>query len=780
MQPKKRSRGRLGATLALTFTLSGLQAATPAEEYFETHIRPVLIRSCYGCHTKGQAGGLRLDSRDALIKGGAHGPAIVPGAPESSLLVRALHYRDELKMPPPGQLAATEIRAFEQWIRDGAPWPASATTSSGRTVGERERNFWSYRKVVKPVLPEVAARIWPRGEIDRFTLARMEQKKLKPGPDADKLTLIRRVTFGLTGLPPTPEQIQQFVDDASPAAYEALIDRLLASQAYAERWGRFWLDVVRYADTAGNGADYPVPDAHKYRDWVIEAWAEDKPYDQFIREQLAGDLLPAKSEPEHWKQTIATGYLAIARRGDAGMNGVVADAVDNLGYAFLGTSLACARCHDHKFDPIPTRDYYAIYGILNSTRFAQPGSEPVRWERDFVYRDPKATQSQEYLDFQAQLAPVAKAIEAVHRLPYFDDILPALEARRMDLYKKEPKFERAYAVAEGPAGDAAVLLNGDPKTPTEEVPRGFLQVLGGQQLPASEKGSGRLQLANWIASGDNPLTARVFVNRVWQGHFGKGLVPTPNDFGTRGMAPSHPELLDYLASRFVEGGWSVKRLHREILLSRTYRLATGGDAESVKLDPDNVYLSRQNRRRLDAEQLRDAMLAVSGTLDTTVAGAHPFPAPSEWNYSGHVPFEAVYPTNRRSVYLMTQRIRQHPYLGLFDAPDPNNSTAQRTANATSLQALFFMNGELPAKSAAALASVLVKEYPSPEVQTDRLFRLILNRPATVWEMEQTRTFREQALARFTTQGASLTLAQRKVTAALAEAMFATNEFLYLE
>lgn len=773
-----------------TFLTRGLKAvalfpflafgATPAEDFFEAKVRPVLIRSCYGCHGQGRAGGLGLESREGMLKGGTRGPAMVPGQPEASRLVTAIHYQTPgLQMPPPGRLPPAEIKAIEQWIRDGAPWPAAATSG-------RDKNFWSYRKPVLPAAPPVKNTAWPAGAIDKFTLAKMEEHGLAPAADADRLTLIRRVTFGLIGLPPTPEQVQQFAKDPSPQAYENLIDRLLATKAYAERWGRLWLDVVRYADTSGSGADYPIPDAHKYRDWVIQALAEDKPYDQFIREQIAGDLLPSSSEADHWNKTIATGYLAIARRGE-GPSGVIADAVDNIGYAFLGTSLACARCHDHKFDPIPTRDYYAIYGILSSTRFPQPASEPIRYEQDFVYRDPQALKSQEYLVFEAQLEPIAKSIAAVNRLPYFDDVLPLLQARRMDLYKKEPQFERAYAVAEGEPANAKVQIYGDPKALGSEAPRGFLQVLGGQQLPPETKGSGRLELANWIAAAGNPLTARVMVNRLWQGHFGKGLVTTANDFGSRGVPPAHPELLDYLASRFVAGGWSMKRLHKEILLSRTYRLSTAlastalaSTALAADNDPDNIYLSRHNRRRFDAEQLRDTILAVTGTLDPSPAGAHPFPPAHEWNYSGHVPFEGVYATNHRSVYLMSQRIRQHPYLGLFDGPDTSASTAQRTSNATSPQALFFLNGELPAKAAEALASTLVKEYPTSAAQTDRIFALLLGRSANAAEKERARTFLASAAAVYAKRGALPAEAQRKAVAAFIEAMLATNEFLYLE
>ena len=766
---------------ALSLAIGPALADTPAEDYFEAKVRPVLIRSCYGCHAAAQTSGLRVDSREALLKGGSRGPAIVPGKPEESLLVKAIHYDDRrLSMPPPGQISPDEIKAIEQWIRDGAPWPASAPAAPVRVITEKERSFWSYQRPQKPPIPSVHNSAWSYGDIDRFVLAKQEEKSLAPVGDADKQTLIRRLTFDLTGLPPTPEEVKQFVADQSPTAYEKLIDRLLASKAYGERWGRIWLDVVRYADTSGSGADYPVPDAYKYRDWVINAVNDDKPYDEFIREQIAGDLLPSSSEADHWNKIVATGYLAIARREGYARIATVSDALDNVGYAFLGASLACARCHDHKFDPIPSRDYYSMAGILMSTRFPEPGSEPIRYERDLVYRDPNATKSQEYLDFQAQLKPIADSIAAVNELPYFDDILPLLDARRMELYKKQPKFETAYAVAEGTPADLHVLRYGDPKDPGDIAPRGFLQILGGAKLPSDQKGSGRLELAGWIASSDNPLTARVIVNRIWQGHFGKGIVPTPNDFGSRGVPPSNQALLDYLATRFMETGWSMKKLHKEILLSHAYRLSTARDAKDDSADPDNVYLWRHERHRMDAEQIRDSILAMSGMLDTSAAGPQPFPPAYQWNYSAHVPFEAVYDTNRRSVYLMVQRIRQHPYLGLFDAPDPNASTGQRSSNTVALQALYFMNGELPRKAAERMAGTFQKEYSSQDDQLDRAFWTVLGRAAKTDEKEHVLQFLAQTQSKFRSQGDDATAAQRDSLASLIETLFASNEFISLE
>lgn len=754
-------------------------SASPAEDFFESKVRPVLIKNCYGCHTELASGGLRLDSRAAILKGGHSGPAIVPGKPEDSLLVKAIHYQSRLRMPPPGQLDAADIGAIEQWISDGAPWSDKPPASVPATViTEKQKAFWSFQKPLKPPIPAVKDAAWAYNDIDHFILAKLEEKNLKPTKDADQRTLVRRAYLDLTGMPPTPEEAQQYLSDKSPQAYEHLVDHLLDTKAYAERWGRMWLDVVRYADTAGNGADYPIPLAYKYRDWVISAFQRDMPYDEFVRAQIAGDLLPSTSEPDHWNKIIATGYLAIARRTSDDMIDTISDAVDNLGYAYLGLSVACARCHNHKFDPIPTRDYYALFGILKSTQFAEPGSEVYRYERNIVYRDPKVLTSQAYLDFQAQLKPIADSLVAVNELPYFDDILPLLHARRMELFKKEPKFEAAYAVSEGTASNAQVLIYGDPKNPAGEVPRGFLQILGGQTVP-KDAGSGRLQLASWIATPDNPLTARVMVNRIWQGHFGRGIVATPNDFGSRGSRATDQPLLDYLATDFVAKGWSVKAMHREILLSHTYRMSTSRVDADTAIDSDNLYQWRQEGRRMDAEQIRDSMLAIGGLLDTSPAGPQPFPPAYEWNYSGHVPFSAVYPTNRRTVYLMVQRIRQHPYLGLFDAADPSASTPSRSSNITSLQALYFMNGELPRKCAEHLADTIVHDYPTASSRIDRAFEAVLGRPAEPAELDRAQTFLSKVAADFKSQGDSEADATMKSLSAFIEALFSTNEFLFV-
>ena len=757
------------------------QISPEQEKFFETQIRPVLTKNCYACHTNLSSGGLRLDSRDAMLKGGKDGVVVVPGHPESSLLVSALHYDAKLQMPPAGPLKPGEIAVIETWIRDGAKWPAASPVTSLPKVTEAQRSFWSFRAPAKQAVPEVDS-AWVHNDIDRFILAKLTEQHLQPVADADKRTLIRRVTYDLTGLPPTPAEVQSFLDDESKEAYEHLVDRLLASKAYGERWGRMWLDVVRYADTSGGGGDYPVPQAYKYRDYVIQSFIDDKPYDRFIREQIAGDLLPATSEPEHWQNLVATGYLAGTNRAD-GKQVFVADAVDNLGSAFLGVTLGCARCHDHKFDPIPTSDYYAIYGILSSTNYPESGTDEVRFQRGFVYRDPEATNREDSKIFQAQLKPIQDAIEAVLKLPgTYDDLIPQLEARRMHLFEHMPDLgESAYAVTEGEPEDAKIQHYGDPRDLGEKVPRGFLQVLGNSSLPPDVRGSGRLELANWIASKDNPLTARVIVNRIWQGHFGRGIVATANDFGTRGVAPSNQALLDHLALKLIDSGWSLKALHKEILLSHAYMLSSADSPANEEIDPDNAYIWRHSRSRLDAEEVRDSLLAVSQLLDLSPAPPHPFPPQAEWNWEDQnhfAPELPKYQTDRRTVYMMIQRTVRLPYFTLFDGPNTNVSTEQRSSSLTPLQALYFMNADFPRRSAHNLASILLTGGPSETEVIQQAFLNVYGRPPVPAEADGAAAFLHKTADAYSTHGASAV--QPLALEELLKALFASNEFMFVE
>ncbi len=664
--------------LSLSAPASAAEDARPTAEqlrFFESKVRPVLANNCQRCHgSQKQNGGLRLDSAEALRKGGDTGPVVEPGKPAESLLLRAVNHEGELKMPPKEKLKPDEIAALTEWVRMGAPWPE---TRVARPTADDARTYWAFQPVKGPPAPRVKDEAWPRNDVDRFVLAALESRGLKPVGPADKRTLIRRLTFDLTGLPPAPEEIDAFLADESPGAYRTVVDRLLASPHYGERWGRHWLDVVRYADTAGDNSDYPVPQLYKYRNWVLRAFNEDKPYDEFLREQIAGDLMPGGTEQETFDRLVATGYLANSRRfgsyEDARYQWYLTyeDTIDNLGRTVLGLSLSCARCHDHKFDPIPTDDYYALYGFFQSTRYPWPGTELAKVPYDLVPLVPPdvaaaaekeraeqlATLDAKVKRLEGEKAAADKAAkESPDAKPRADEAAKALQAakKERDLFAKKPlRIETAYAMADGKTqgkkivGNAKVHLRGDPEKLGTEVPRRFLTALGGEPLPPAVRGSGRMELANWLTDPKNPLTARVMANRVWHYHFGKGVVPTPSDFGKQGQPPTNPELLDYLASRFVESGWSVKAMHRLLLLSATYQLAGADDEPNAQTDPNNDGFWKYSRRRLDAESVRDALLAVGGGLDLSPGGPHPFPDQTTWDYTQHKPFKAVYDTNRR-------------------------------------------------------------------------------------------------------------------------------------
>ena len=707
--------GLFSLTFVLLFSGAPVcaQEASAGIDFFESRIRPLLLDACIDCHgPKKQKGELRLDSRAGWMKGGASGPALIPGKPDDSLLISAVRYWDkDLQMPPKHPLEPAEVNQLIEWVRLGAPDPrteiptADAPKEPPPTIDlEKARAHWAFQPVQTRPVPVVRDNEWPRNEIDQFTLERIEKRGLKPAPDADRRTLLRRVTYDLTGLPPTPSEVEAFVNDHAADAFGRVVERLLASPRYGERWGRHWLDVVRYADTCGNASDYPVPQAFKYRNYVFQAFNDDLPFDQFVREQLAGDLLESKTEAERQRRIIATGYLAIARHfggGDGEPHLTFEDVIENTGRAFLALSINCARCHDHKFDPISSRDYYALYGIFASTRFPHPGSEGRSRPENFVPLVPhsererlEASRKEELaaIETEVKMAEAAKAAaekekSAAEKVEAAAKLLAQVREKKKRL-SETPLYPLAYAVAEGAGANARLQVRGDPKRLGDEVPRGFLQVLGGQQLPAETKGSGRLELARWLTEPTNPLLARVLVNRLWQHHFGRGLVATANDFGTRGELPSHPELLDYLADRFVQSGWSIKAMHRLILLSRTWQLASNGEETS---DPANLLWARAERRRLDAESIRDTLLFVGGDLDFSAGGEHPFPAVQTWGFTQHNQFFALYETRQRAVYQMQQRLRKHPFLGLFDAADTNSSVALRSASVTPLQSLFAMN-----------------------------------------------------------------------------------------
>jgi Protein of unknown function (DUF1553)/Protein of unknown function (DUF1549)/Planctomycete cytochrome C len=786
-------------------------------EFFEKKIRPVLVDHCYLCHSSSSPqvqGGLLLDSRDGLLKGGKSGPALVPEEPDQSLLIKAVRYTEkDLKMPPSGKLPAETIADFELWVEKGAPDPrkpvavASLPEKPAYDFAE-ERKFWSYRLPCRPSLPKTKTSGWSKNWIDAFVLEKLEEKNLTPGTPADKRTLIRRATFDLTGLPPTPQEIDSFLQDASPNAFGRVIDRLLASPRYGERWGRFWLDLVRYADTAGDSADYPVPQAYLYRNYVIDSFNHDKPFDQFVREQVAGDLLPSQSEVQRWQQIVATGYLAIARRfsvvPEEYKHLTIDDTLDNLGRSILGLSVSCARCHDHKYDPIPTADYYALYGIFDSTRYPFAGSENIQQQKDFVLRMSSAEAEKILKPYSDQLVPLdaelkrlkdeKKALEkgtpetegadaagpGKRTLKEVKAEIEALKQRRLPIAAQMPILEAAYAVADEEPHNARIQRRGDPKNLGDEVPRRFLQVLGGQELLPAEKGSGRLELAEWLAAPENPLTARVLVNRVWQHHFGKGLVSTPSDFGKRGSPPTHPELLDALTVRFMQSGWSIKAMHKLIMMSQTYQLSSDGDLGNLPRDPGNDFLWKFNRQRLDAETIRDSLLMISGQLDLSQTGAHPFPHASAWSFTQHNPFTAVYDTNRRSVYLMTQRFQRHPYLSIFDGADPNTSTPLRSSTITPIQALFMMNSPFVHEQADHLAGRLIATQSESQKRIDMAYQLVLGRSPSPEELHRSQAYLQQTEEKLKSIEVPAESHQQKAWASYAGVLLSSNEFIFVE
>ncbi len=985
------------------------------DEYFESRIRPLLVQRCESCHSNRQGKtehGLALDSRQGWQKGGESGPAIQPGKIDESLFIRAILYRDDgLKMPPEeagGKLPEAEIALLTEWVRRGAHDTRTEAVRRGGMTEDELRAWWSFQPLKNPVVPVVQNHDAVDSEIDRFIQSRLQAEKLRLSPAADRQTLIRRATYDLTGLPPTQKEVDQFLSDSSEDAYKTLVDRLLESPHYGERWGRHWLDLVRYADTAGENTDHPIPDAWRYRNWVIDAFNRDLPYDQFVREQIAGDLLHAKDPAEAYAAgVVSTGFLAIARRfdhdSDKHMHLTFEDAIDTLGKTFLGLSIACARCHDHKYDPISANDYYALYGILNSSRFAFPGCEakqqprdlvpllpPAEWARTLEPYDKKLaeldTRLKELADSQGGLLNELKTVASSGTLPLANGVVseggsqlltasaasevlqgvdvsvgqmilltidpqsnygadttlieweltevggterrwnlsqdvtsnfltsnphgdrrgngavwwfldprnglsllsepvkdlmgkpglhvwrsgdnpavllnstkeplavwttlapetvfvhPApdgavaiawvspiagkvrisgrvadahpggpdgvgwslttipgsvslplqkiaelsskrteLALQKSELVSQAPRRDYAYAVMEGSVANARLHMRGDPEKLGDEVPRRWLDLFGGQRVPA-DAGSGRLQLANWLTDPTNPLVSRVMANRIWQYHFGKGLVQIPNDFGTRGQPPSHPELLDWLSKQLIESGWSLKGMHRLIMHSATYRQG-GGDtsteqvARSLAIDPTNQLYWRFDRRRLSAEELRDSLLVASQQIELSPGGPHPIPPAGSWSFSQHVPFTGVPETDRRSIYLLTLRNRRQPFMGLFDGADPNATTPQRQVTTVPTQSLYFLNDPFFHGQADKVARQVLRQSEESG-RLNELFRIVMQRLPRDSERATTMDFLQKYQAAIAeTPAGDQPLA---VWSACARILLSSNQFLYVD
>lgn len=915
------------------------------EEFFEKRVRPVLMSNCAGCHnSRAQVAGLDLTTAEGFLRGGESGPVFDREKPERSRILQVIGYEGKLKMPPKGKLRESEIADIGEWIRMGAPWPkataavsastAPAPAASRTTVREfteQEKAYWSFQPIGRPAAPQVRDKDWVRTPVDAFILSRLEERGLRPAPETDRMTLIRRATFDLTGLPPTEAEIRDFIADKSPAAYEKLIERLLASPRYGEKWGRHWLDVARYADSTGNDEDHRYPYAWKYRDYVIGAFNGDLPYDRFVREQLAGDLMPA-AEPGGVNRNgiIATGFLALGPKAIAQQDkrkmlyDVYDEQLDVTSRAFLGLTLACARCHNHKFDPILTRDYYSMVGIFASTRsFSDPkplvsqvfykplvsrqeydsylekrgahqklvraeqlaigevvdrtrerlladqtsrladymlaaraiyqdkadpavvarerGLDPemlnrwveylkpgrvrqhlLEWENaapqnlESVAANYQARFNERYGDWVktlnvwrdsyraalnsgAKIAPKPEFDSGRDR--FFGEVLfpkgapfavsqddrsrfdeagwkTISEARkRLDELKKQAPTEpeMACGVEDGEIVSQKVFIRGDYHNEGEDAPKSFPRILAGVVEPNIPAGSGRLELAEWIAGPSNPLTARVMANRIWQWHFGEGIVRTPDNFGRMGEKPTHPELLDYLAARFIESGWSIKALHRLIMLSSAYRMSSRTDAAAAAADPENRLLSRFNRRRLTVEEVRDSLLAIDSSLDLTMGGTLQSGTGTDGENDNKRLSLNPEQLNRRTIYLPLRRANLPALLNLFDFGDATTTQGRRQLTNVATQALFWMNSEFVTEHASNLARQLAAAGPDDASRIRTAYLRITGREPSGEEISAASGYIARHAAKFPGDGST-----QKAWQSFCRALMASNDFIYVD
>lgn len=874
-----------------------LSAADADVAFFESKIRPVLAEQCYQCHaadTK-QLGGLRLDTKEAILKGGTRGPALLLDKPKESLLIQALR-RQVAKCVPAGSASDAVVADFIKWIEMGAPDPRDGKQTATESIDfNKARQFWSFQPPRKSELPKVQNAAWPKNEIDRFILARLEAEKVRPVDAAGKRELIRRATFDLIGLPPTPEEVEAFLKDESKDAFDKVVDRLLASKHYGERWGRHWLDVARYAeDQAHTFGTKPNTNAYRYRDWVINALNNDLPYDRFIKLQIAADLM-LKDDADRVKHLPALGFFGLGAQYYKDNSEVLKalsdeldEKIDTLSRGLLGLTVACARCHDHKFDPIPTLDYYSLAGVFNSSKLAdvplasreetqkyQDALKLAREAEDKVkayirteksafdleqagqiaryMQSARAFQDRRQKDMKWTTRDQAKAdglnsaaldrwiryLDSNPKIPALaswskmtkeanpDEVSAAAMAcqqyamtaladraknnnldkektaflqtlfgdkglfllsddevkSKMSAEKKEQltrmqqeatalrkdapdkieaKFAVAHAMTEGNAADMKVYLRGNYKNLGDVAPRRFLRILAGDQPAMFTQGSGRLELAEAIASKDNPLTARVIVNRVWAWHFGRGIVGTPSNFGSLGERPTHPELLDYLTCRFVESGWSLKKLHRDIMLSATYQLSSAADEKNLALDGDNKLLWRMNRQRLDVESWRDSLLFVSGKLDQSMGG------PTTDLASAN--------NKRRTVYAKVSRHELNGLLRMFDFPDANITSEKRTETTVPQQQLFVLNSSFVVEQAKALAARLQTESMDDAARVRRAYSLVFARPPNDAEVELALRFLAAKDSDVDDKGkATLSRLER-----FAQALLGSNEMMYVD
>ncbi len=723
--------------IAITTNALASPAPTPEQiEFFEKKVRPILVEQCYSCHgPEKQKAELRLDSLAALLKGSDLGPVLIPGKPgESSFIKSIKHIGDAAKMPErKPKMPAAQIEALEQWVAMGAPWPADNKPATPSAL-DSAKAHWSYQPIGKPA----------GGDIDGFVSAELKKAGLARSPQADKRTLIRRATFDLIGLPPTADEVADFENDKSPDAFAKVVDRLLADPQYGERWARHWLDVARYADTKGylaGGEERRYPFAYTYRDWVIRAMNDDLPYDKFITLQLAADRLVGPNDPD----LAAMGFLLVGRRFLNNVNDIIDDRIDVISRGLMGITVACARCHDHKFDPLSQKDYYAMHGILASSEEPQElpeigkaSADPAvaaKYAKDLAEREADldrflAEKAADYSLLASISTGVPLTIAALDR-----DILRRVMLRkdRERATQLDRKISALHATTGAPPRAMVmrdrpqpvqpyVFVRGNPGRPGEKVPRQFIGILSGGKPEPFKQGSGRLELAQAITAKTNPLTARVIANRVWAYHFGKGLVRTPGDFGVKGDPPTHPELLDWLATRFMEDGWSLKKLHRLILLSATWQQQSDTRADAALKDPENRLLWRQNRQRLDFEAMRDSLLACSGELDAKMFGQA-------------VDLTTAPYAKRRAVYGLIDRQNLPGLFRNFDFASPDTTSPLRFVTTVPQQALFLMNHPFVVEQARALADELKDQKSASEWQVQDLYERVLARRAEPGEVE---------------------------------------------
>lgn len=817
---KQGSRGVLIVLAAVS--VSPLQAAEKEPDqqqiqFFEAKIRPLLIKHCYDCHGEDtQESDLRVDTFKGIAQGGKAGSLIVPGKPEQSLLITAVNYQsNDLQMPPDEKMSKEEIADLTNWVKMGAPYPNAdlsmlrAPSDKGKYDLEKEREFWSFQTVKKPALPEVQQKSWVKNPIDQFVLSKLEQAGLTPARPADKRTLIRRTTFDLTGLPPTPQEIENFLNDSSPDAFEKVVDRLLASPHYGEHWGRHWLDVARYADSNGLDENVAYGTAWKYRDYVVNALNKDKPYDLFLKEQLAGDLLePAKDVVERNERLTATGFLLLGPKVLAEVDktkmemDIIDEQINTIGVSLMGMTLGCARCHDHKFDPISANDYYGLAGILKSTKIMESYKTIGRWNENSLATEAElkaqADWDQKIKAEEDQIAALVKSENERlqteggkdFKLPkkpeasYSKEVQAKLKALRdqvASLKKERPEVPTAMGAAERETTDVPIHIRGSHLTLGETVPRHVPVVLSQQpQNPFPEKQSGRLKLAEWLTSREHPLTSRVIANRVWRWHFGKGIVATPDNFGKLGAKPTNQPLLDWMAVTLMDEGWSLKELHRLILLSNTWQMSSEFNAQAATVDPGNRLMWRVDVRRLDAESIRDSILSVSDGLDPALGGSLLNVGNREFVFNHESKDGVTYDFNRRSIYLPVIRNHLYGMFMLFDYSDASVLNGDRSATTVAPQALFLLNSELVEEASHRMAeSILHQTALSPEQKIQELFLKSYGRQPSEREVSKSLHFLEELENELQATEAD---SEKRITRSwqvFCQSIFASSEFIYL-